>query len=228
MPKQPSSLTRNIVGPFLAGLLAILPLVLTVAIIMWLGSFLYRFIGPESPVGKALEGIGLAVMGDPRVAYLVGGIAVLGSIYLIGILVQRGLRDRLQHFLSGLINRLPLVRNVYTATQQMMSMFGKDEKTDLSGMSPVFCYFGGEGGTAVLALMPSPERFTIDGHDYHAVLIPTAPIPFGGGLLYVPAAWVKPAGFSVDGLLAIYVSMGVASGQYIRRDAGAENRVPPA
>jgi uncharacterized membrane protein len=65
--------------------------------------------------------------------------------------------------------------------------------------------------------MPSPERFIIDGHEYHAILVPSAPVPFGGGLLYVPADWVKPADFSVDGLLAIYVSMGAASGQYIAK-----------
>jgi uncharacterized membrane protein len=63
----------------------------------------------------------------------------------------------------------------------------------------------------ILALMPSPERIVLDGLEYHAILIPTAPVPFGGGLFYVPASWVKPADFAVDGLLNVYVSMGVSS-----------------
>ena len=164
-----------------------------------------------------MQSIGLAFISEKRVAYAVGCLTVLGVVYLLGLVVQRGLRERFQSLVSGIVNRLPLVRNVYDAIEKVLSMFGKDEKADLAGMSPVFCYFGGEGGTAVLALMPSPEIFYIDGHKYHAVLIPSAPVPFGGGLLYVPADWVKPAEFSVDGLLAIYVSMGAASSQYIAK-----------
>ena len=75
-------------------------------------------------------------------------------------------------------------------------------------MSPVWCLFGGEGA-AVLALAPSPQPITIDGREYRAVLIPTAPVPFGGALLYVPVEWVRPAQIGVDQLTAVYVSMGI-------------------
>ena len=71
------------------------------------------------------------------------------------------------------------------------------------------------GGVGVLALMPSPERFCIDGHDYHVVIVPTAPVPFGGGLLFMPVESVKPAEMSVDGLMSIYVSMGVTTPQFM-------------
>jgi uncharacterized membrane protein len=62
---------------------------------------------------------------------------------------------------------------------------------------------------AVLALAPSPEPVQIDGRSYVAVLIPTAPVPFGGALLYVPAESVRPAEIGVERLTAIYVSMGI-------------------
>ncbi len=54
-----------------------------------------------------------------------------------------------------------------------------------------------------------------------AVLVPTAPVPIGGGLLWVPEAWVTPAAVGVEALTSIYVSMGVTSSQYLPR-AGAE------
>jgi uncharacterized membrane protein len=41
------------------------------------------------------------------------------------------------------------------------------------------------------------------------VLIPTAPVPIGGALLYVPADWVRPADISIETLTTIYVSMGI-------------------
>lgn len=58
-------------------------------------------------------------------------------------------------------------------------------------MSPVWCFFGG-GGATVLALMPNPEAVKLDSRTHYAILIPTAPIPVGSGLPYVPMEWVKP------------------------------------
>ena len=53
----------------------------------------------------------------------------------------------------------------------------------------------------------------LGGEPYHVVLIPTAPVPIGGGLIYVPAKWVKPADIGIEGLMSIYVAMGVTSRQ---------------
>ena len=41
------------------------------------------------------------------------------------------------------------------------------------------------------------------------MLVPSAPVPFGGALIYVPAEWVMPAEGGVERLLNVYVSMGV-------------------
>jgi uncharacterized membrane protein len=76
-------------------------------------------------------------------------------------------------------------------------------------MSPVWCFFGGEGGAAVLALMPSSKPVVIGGEEYVGVLVPSAPVPLGGALVYVPRRWVKPAEGGVDELMSVYVSMGV-------------------
>ena len=50
-----TSLTRL----FMSGLLAILPLVLTVAIIGWVASFLRDYLGPNTMVGGILRSLGL-------------------------------------------------------------------------------------------------------------------------------------------------------------------------
>ena len=59
-------------------------------------------------------------------------------------------------------------------------------------MSPVWCFFGGKGA-AVLALAPSAQPIEIDGQSYLAVLVPTAPVPFGGRA-DLRAGRVGPAG----------------------------------
>jgi uncharacterized membrane protein len=72
------------------------------------------------------------------------------------------------------------------------------------------------GGAAVLALLSTPQPLLFGDRRYLCVLVPTAPVPIGGGLLYVPEDWVTPAEIGVEGVTSLYVSMGVTSGQYIR------------
>jgi uncharacterized membrane protein len=84
----------------------------------------------------------------------------------------------------------------------------------MQSMTPVMCHFGKEKGTAIPAFMPTPETFEINGDRYHAVMIPTAPLPFGGAILCLPAEWVTPMDCGIDGLLNIYISMGVTVPDY--------------
>jgi uncharacterized membrane protein len=87
----------------------------------------------------------------------------------------------------------------------------------------VFCLFGGENGAAFLALLPTPELFRIGDVDYNAVLIPSAPVPVGGSLLFVPATSVRKADLTVDAFMSIYVSMGVSGPQFMKPPAIAGN-----
>ena len=63
-----------------------------------------------------------------------------------------------------------------------------------------------------------PKPIMIDGERYHVILVPSAPVPVGGCLIYAPAAWVKPANIGVETLMSIYVSMGVASPQIMETE----------
>jgi uncharacterized membrane protein len=50
----------------------------------------------------------------------------------------------------------------------------------------------------------------IGGERYHSILVPSAPVPVGGALVYVPVSWIKRADMGVEELMTIYVSMGVS------------------
>ncbi|HRD86628.1 MAG TPA: hypothetical protein PLF63_15835, partial [Rubrivivax sp.] len=63
----------------------------------------------------------------------------------------------------------------------------------------------------------TPEPVWIAGRAYLAVIVPTAPVPVGGGLLYLPREWVEPAEVGFEALTSIYVSMGLSSPQHLRR-----------
>lgn len=209
---------RAPVRTFVAGLLAVLPVVLTVAVIVWVAGLVAEFVGPDSAVGKLLVSIGLTVVETRIAAYVIGIAVVLLAVYALGLFVEAGLQRRLQPFIDSGIRRIPLVGNVYDLAHRFVGMLERKEQTDLKTMRPVWCFFGGEGGAAVLALLPTPEPILLGGQLCHVVLVPTAPVPFGGGLFFVPAEWIKPASFGVEGLTSIYVSMGISAPQHFARD----------
>ena len=47
------------------------------------------------------------------------------------------------------------------------------------------------------------------------MIVPTAPVPIGGGLLFAPLAWITPAEIGMEALTSIYVSMGITSAQFL-------------
>jgi len=205
--------------------LAVLPLAITIAVIIWLGSIFYRYLGPDSLFGEVLVLMGLPFGVSRLVAYLIGILFSLFGIFVLGILVQAGLQKGIQVMIQSVVRRIPLVGSLYDLTHRFVGIFDRKEDTDLKSMSPVWCTFGGEGGATVLALLPTPEPIVLHGNRYQVILIPTAPIPVGGGLVCVPESWIKPASFGMEGLTSIYVSMGVAIPKYV--EALKEGKISP-
>lgn len=206
---------QRLARPFIAGTLALFPLVLTISIVAWMGSLIRGFLGPHSGFGRILRGVGLAFVGSDIVAYLIGLATALGLIYLLGVLVEVGMKKRWQSFTDRLLARVPLVNTIYDAAKKVAQMVEPRGESDLHAMTPVLCRFGEEGGTAFPALMPTSEPLRINGRDYHTVMIPTAPVPFGGAILCVPVEWITRLDCGVDGLFNIYMSMGVTAPEYL-------------
>src|SRR5262245_33237876 len=202
---------------FLAGFLVLLPLVVTIAVIVWVGTFIYAYVGPESAIGRILISIGFGLSDSPFAAYALGAVIVVGIIYLLGLGVESRLESRVRHLIDSVMQRIPFVGNLYDVTKRFVAIMDRREEDGLKSMSPVWCFFGGEGGAGVLGLLPMPKPIMLGSELYYAVLVPSAPVPVGGALVYVPAAWVKPANIGVETLMSIYVSMGVVSPQIVER-----------
>ncbi|HSC82230.1 MAG TPA: DUF502 domain-containing protein [Pseudomonas sp.] len=198
----------SLLTTWLAGLLILLPLVLSLALLGWLANMLNHLIGPASTLGRLFAEIGQPFVSSPLLAWLLGTLALLLALYPLGLAVQLGLKGPLSRLLDLTLRRIPLFGRLYSLADRFVGLLDKKEDADLAAMSPVWCFFGGDG-TAVLALLPNPQPIEIDGRAYHAILVPTAPIPVGGGLLYVPVEWVKPAEMGMDRFTSIYVSMGI-------------------
>ena len=203
---------------FIAGLLVLLPLAVTIVVIVWVGTFIFSYLGPGSLIGRILISIGLNFSNSPAAAYVLGAVVVIGLVYLLGLTVESRLEARVRQLIDSWMQRIPLVGTLYDVTKRFVAIVDRKNQDGLKSMSPVWCFFGGEGGAAVLGLLPMPKPITIAAQKYHVVLVPSAPVPVGGCLVYVPVQWVKPADFGVEALMSIYVSMGVTSPPVIASD----------
>lgn len=197
----------SIVATWLAGLVVFLPLALTMGVLGWLVGLLNDYLGPDSMIGGFFSALGYKVAANSTVPYLLGTLVLMAAIYLLGLALRLGLKRPLAQFLNVTLRRIPVIGSLYDFTSGFVGLLDK-KQGDIGAMSAVWCFFGGEG-VAVLALAPSAEPVTIDGRRYFAVLVPTSPVPIGGGLVYVPVEWVKPANFGIEKLTEIYVSMGL-------------------
>jgi uncharacterized membrane protein len=207
---------------FLTGLLAALPLAATIAIFWWAVDVLIRWLGPDSAVGRLLSAVGLGVTGSEIAGYGIGIGLVALAVFALGLLVESRLERGLTSVVNAVVRRIPLVRGVYELAQKMVSLFSQREVDGVKSMSAVWCHFGGPpvadgpGHAAVLALLSTPQPVWIGGRAYLGVIVPTAPVPVGGGLLYLPQEWVRPAEVGIEALTSIYVSMGLTSAQHLR------------
>ena len=215
---------RHLLKLFVTGLLAALPLAATVAVFWWALALLVKWLGPDSKVGSVLSAIGLGVTGSELVGWLIGVAVVALFILLLGVAVERGLQRGLARILDGILRGIPLVGTVWDLAQRMVGLLKQPEQQGVRSMTPVWCHFGGPGGASALALLSSPEPVLVNGRPCLAVLVPTAPVPIGGGLLFVPEEWVSPAAIGAEAVTSIYVSMGVTASKYLPAPPGRHER----
>ncbi len=210
---------QRLIRTFLAGILAVLPVVITVVIVAWVAGFIRQILGPRTLIGDGLKNLGLRFVDNDTVAYLIGGLLVLGCVFVIGIAVEAGAQNLVQWLQDVAMRRIPIVNSIYGTSKQLVTLFEKKDPEKLQGMKAVFCFFGEKTGVGILALLVSPEQFCINGRNYYIVIVPTAPVPVGGGLIFVPVEMIQSTEISVEGLMSIYVSMGVSAPQFLPRAA---------
>jgi uncharacterized membrane protein len=208
---------RRLKGFFITGLIAILPLLLTVFVLKWVAGIVNGHIGPRTMLGGMLQSIGykFSSISNLWLSYGIGIALVIVVIFVLGALLESGSKRTMERIAQKTVHRLPLVRAIYKATDKFINLVPSGDSDQLKGMQVVFCQFGqGKDSTGTLALMPTPELFKIGERDYCIVVIPTAPIPIGGAMLFMPAESVFPTTMSIDAFIGSYVSLGVVTARF--------------
>ena len=181
---------RKIGKLFLQGLMAILPIALTIYILYWfavtaeslLGGFLRIFI-PEK--------------------YYVPGMAVFAGfaiILAIGILLRLWLFRELFHWGEKTLAKLPLVKTLYGSIRDLMSFFDTSKKKDFNKV--VMVTIAGTD-TRLIGLVTRedfenlPSGIDETGTETMAVYLPMS-YQMGGFTVFVPKKNVTPVDMSIE------------------------------
>ena len=200
LPKRPSRFSRirqSLKRTMVSGLIALIPLIITIAVLSWLLTWLDSF---AEPVIRGLLGL------DTRIPGL-GILLMLVVIYLAGFVASNVLGRKLITWFEDLMMRLPVARRVYHPVRKILDTFTMTGETRT--WKTVVVEYPRRGAWMIAFIagdMPSEEP----GEDLVSVFVPNTPNPAAGRVVIVPRRDVVPVDLSVEEALEFVVSGGTA------------------
>jgi uncharacterized membrane protein len=190
---------RRLARTFLSGLAVVLPIVITIAVIVWVVTTAERLLG----------GVAAALLpGDSYPRGLGIGVAI-ALIFGVGVLMEAVYFRRLMGWVEDLLNRIPLVKTVYGAVRDLMSLFSKAGTRKFSKV--VMVKFPGIG--ARLVGFVTIEDFTglavAAGPDEVAVYLPMS-YTIGGYTVLLPRSCLTPIDMSLEDAMRFVVTAGMS------------------
>lgn len=184
----------------LAGVVALAPLLVTVALINWLIeiSDMAVLLLPDTYRPEVLLGIDLPGMGI---------LMALLFIIAIGAVTTHFVGSQLIRLINRFMERIPLVRTVYKATRQLFeAMFSDHSKAFREVVMVQFP----QPGSWVIGFVTGESALPAasDGNPSYSVFIPSTPLPTTGWLLFVEKSDVRHLDISVEEGMKLVLSGG--------------------
>jgi uncharacterized membrane protein len=192
-------------GRMASGVVALVPIVVTVAVLRFLFSATSSVLLPL---------IGPAVAAWPPLARAALSLAILlAVIYVLGELATNLVGRRILAFVESVVLRVPLVKVVYSASKQVAAAF--DGQKARAFKSVVYIEFPRQGMRAIG--FETSTTTDDSGAVWSTVFVPTTPNPTTGFLQIVPAADVIRTDYSVEDGIKIVMSLGVLAPEFEMR-----------
>lgn len=205
----------------LAGLLIILPLVITLWLFALVLRPVQRFVTP--PVMGLIDAVGLAALldlpGAGLAATFIGLVLTVVVIYLVGLAGSNILGRTLVRKMDSLALSIPLVKSIYGSARQLIETFYSS--ADRTFESVVLIEYPRKGIYTV-ALVTAPTEGELQDRTPHPtvnVFVPTTPNPTSGVLVLARRNELIFLDISVEEALRFVVSGGIVSPQRIEGPA---------
>ncbi|MCK5856414.1 MAG: DUF502 domain-containing protein [Bacteroidales bacterium] len=195
MAKKDNNIGARFLKYFGQGLLFVVPVFVTVAVLV------YLFQTADALIGIDIPGLGIVIL-----VVLVTLIGFIGTVLLTNPVVR---------WFSGLINRTPVVKIIYSSVKDLLSAFVGSKK---KFTYPVLIRLSAENDMQQIGFLTQNDLRDLGvGPDMVSVYVPFA-FSMMGNLYVVPKANVSPLEASPTETLKFVVSGGITNVQDQRKD----------
>jgi uncharacterized membrane protein len=203
MPYEKSRIS-SVRHRLLTGLVAVLPAALTVWVLFVIVRMADGIFQPlfELLFDRRLPGFGLLLL------------PIL--LYLIGMIVQNRISNKLVEWGEGVVNRLPIVGTVYAAVKQTVDAFSFSS-AEQKFSRVVFVEYP-RHGMWVMGFVTREMQF--NGATSVALFVPTTPNPTSGVLVIVPEAETIASQMSLEEAAKFVISGGILLPEELRQSQG--------
>ncbi|WGI16886.1 DUF502 domain-containing protein [Methanonatronarchaeum sp. AMET-Sl] len=182
-------------GYFVTGVLAVVPLAVTVFVFWWIFITLDRILRPTFEV----------FFGE----YVVVGMSLLFTFFIIvfvGLLIRELVGYQVLYYFDRVVERVPFVRELYGGLKQItLAMFARDD------FESVVLLEYPRRGLYTIGLITGTELDEIQemtNEDVISVYVPTSPNPTSGYMLFIPKSELMFLDMEVDEAIRLIISGG--------------------
>ena len=186
---------------FLAGLLVLIPLVLTVFIIWKL------FIAIDGLLSGFINTM-LERIGIPVTSIGLGFISVVLLIFLTGMIAKNYFGRKVIRIGEDIVTKIPLMNRIYLAIKQISNAFFSEKREVLK--KAVLIEYPRKGIYSIGFFTQDTKGEVQDRlqQDVVSIFLPTTPNPTSGFLLFVPKSEVAELNMTIEEALKLVISGG--------------------
>ena len=191
---------------FLAGIIVIIPIGLTVYVLRAVFDMSLAVGGKiAEPLKKIVDD---AFPGFDLLASISGLLLVIFTLIIIGFLARNVAGRRVVKCIDNLFKKIPLISMVYTTRKQIIESFSGGRENSFSKV--VFVEYPRKG-VWTLGFV-TKETKNDNNQKFYNLFVPTTPNPTSGFFLIIPIDDVKETDISVEEGFQMIVSSGMVSG----------------
>lgn len=192
---------------FVAGLLVILPLVVTIFLLHFFFVKIDQMVNPA--VNRLLIIAGWPIDPDFRLPGL-GLVASILTIVITGVFARNVAGRKLLEYGDALLAKIPVFKNVYVGAKQVIQTFGASGEKAFSKV--VAIEYPRKGVHALAFITNTSNEGEVNrrlGGNLISVFLPTTPNPTSGFFLLMPRSEIKELEMSVEDGVKMIISGGL-------------------
>ena len=195
-------MNKNLQKYIITGLMSVIPITLT----YWIMKNLFLFFSKPGKgiIGFLFKSQNLSLEYIIYLEYFLGFILTILFLYTLGLLISNVLGKKIYSFFENLLDRIPIVSNVYKSIKQITSTLSMPQSKAFQKV--VLIQYPRKGLWTIC--MVTGETKSKEGIFYN-VFVPTTPNPTSGYLLFVKSSDTRPIDLTVEEGLKIIISGGM-------------------